>query len=124
MGIILSVLSVVVGYAAMAGLVMAGHFVTSRLMLTGPHPTPAYINVNLGIGLAAAIAGGLVCGWVAPHNPFIHAMVLAGAVGSMSVAMLLIGPQPGQPNWYPLAVMLGGVVGVLIGGALVGYGPL
>ncbi|MBA4802545.1 MAG: hypothetical protein H2040_11860 [Euryhalocaulis sp.] len=121
MAIGLSILSILIGYIVMAALVMGGHFLTSRLMLTGPHPTPAYINANLGIGAVAAFLGGVVCALIAPSFPMVHALILAGAVGSISATMMFSGPQPGQPNWYPLAVMGEGVLGVVMGGAVIAF---
>lgn len=119
MAIIFSILSILIGYIVIAAIVTWSHFLTSRFMQTGPFPTRNTIYVNLGVGLAAAILGGMIAAVIAPSYPMIHAMILAGVMGSVSAAMLMTGPQPGQPPWYPLAVMGEGVFGALIGGAII-----
>jgi peptidoglycan/LPS O-acetylase OafA/YrhL len=120
-----SIVAIIAGFLTTAVLVMAGTAVASAVMLPGRTagettvvPTP-YLSVNLVLSILAAIAGGYVCGWIAPRHPFSHAAILAGVFGLLSLyTAVTTGAAPGQPHWYPWVIGTICVAGVLAGGAL------
>ena len=79
----------------------------------------AYLAANLCFSLLSAIVGGYICGWIAPTNPLVHAAVLAALFGALSLGTAVTtGAAPGQPGWYPWAIGLIGISGVLVGGVV------
>jgi hypothetical protein len=78
-----------------------------------------YLAANLFLGLVSAVVGGYVCGWIAPSNPVVHAAILAGLFGVLSLATAVTtGAAPGQPIWYPWVIGVIGISGVVIGGVV------
>lgn len=125
MQILLSIASVIGGFLATAILVGVSNAVASAAFNTQPKPdSPAtvpstYLTANLILSLLAAVAGGYICGWIAPTRPIIHVLVLAGLFTTMSLlTAVTTGAEPGQPTWYPWVIGIIGLSGVLIGGAL------
>ena len=118
-----SILSILGGYVAMAAIVMIGTAIAAATMLPGgiagarkiQGPPPRdYLIANLGASLVAALLGGWVTARLAPHNPILHAAVLAAFLLAMSV--LSARSQAGkQPRWYPITIALIGVAGVMLG---------
>jgi hypothetical protein len=64
----------------------------------------------------AALAGAALAAWVAPWGPYVHAAVIIGLV--MVGAFMTMGQLP-HPQWFvpvaPLAVVLGGLFGAMVG---------
>lgn len=75
----------------------------------------SYLAANLGVSLVAAAVAGAGAARLAPRRPLAH----AGAVVLVLLALSVSGGSAadGQPDWYPLTVLLLGVLGVA-GGAL------
>jgi uncharacterized membrane protein YfcA len=111
-----SVLAVVGGYLVTAVLVVV--LVSLATMATrarAGEPNRAYLVLNLAGGLVAAMIGGLAASRIAPSAPMRHVLILAGIIllaGLTGVAS----PQPGQPSWYPYALLVIGPAGAYVGG--------
>jgi hypothetical protein len=119
-----SIAAVVGGFAVTVFLVTAGTAAAVATLLRRGSSNPAaavpaiYLAVNLALSLLAAVAGGLVCVWIAPKRPLVHAIVLAAIFETLSLATALTtGAQPGQPVWYPWIIGIVCVAGVIAGGA-------
>lgn len=88
----------------------------------GPGSPDAARALYLGLAVRGliAIAAGYLTAKAAPKSPFLHAAVLAGIVGFLSlsaIAGLRAGGGLQDPTWYPTAVLFIGSIGVLVGGA-------
>ena len=122
-----SILAVIVGYLAVAIIVMVTTMAAAAALIPGamaamrtrqrPTPTPAYLVANLACGFLAAVVGGYVAGVIAIVSPFAHAAALAALFAVVSLASSRGGrAELGQPAWYPLTILGIGVAGVLVGG--------
>jgi hypothetical protein len=84
-----SVLAVLGGFATMVILVGTATAVAVRVLLTTatpgtmPHPTPAYLAINLAYSGLFALIGGYATGFLAGRAPFAHAV----ALGSLTLLM-------------------------------------
>lgn len=121
-----SILAVVAGFLVTAILVMATSALAATafglpLMSTAETPTvtpsTGYLVVNLVCSALAAIAGGWVAATVGQRHPMAHAGALA-ALLAIGGAVGVASPQPGQPTWYPTALLVLGPLGALTGGFL------
>jgi hypothetical protein len=88
----------------------------------GPESPDAARALYAGLAIRGliAIAAGYLTAKAAPKSPFLHAAVLAGIVGFLSlsaIAGLRAGGGLQDPTWYPTAVLFIGSIGVLVGGA-------
>jgi len=126
MTILRSLGAVIAGFALMTALVIGGTFVAT-LVLSAPEAAPSgpYLVVNLLVSFGAAVAGGALTARLAPVRPALH----AGAIAVVMVAMTLPSPggpdaagTAGRPEWYPLVVLLTGLVGLGVGVWLAGRG--
>jgi hypothetical protein len=124
-----SVLSVIVGYVVVAIVVVVTTMLAAMALIPGarnamksgthPPPTRAYLVANLACSVLAAVAGGYVTAVMAIVAPLQHAAALAVLFAVVSLATSRGGrPQPGQPRWYPLTILVLGVAGALAGGWL------
>ncbi len=120
-----SVLAVVVGYVAMAIVVMITTVLAVRFLLHQPLtalrslPTqqlpPAYLVANVTGSAVAALAGGAVAAAVAADHPVAHGLVLAGFMLLMAVlSMRQMGSA--QPRWYR-ALLVTAMPALAAGGA-------
>ena len=73
---------------------------------------------NLGVAGVGAVIGGWLAARVAPRFPYAHAAALAALVGVIALPSLTGPSQAPQPGWYPAALALVAVLGVLLGGKL------
>ncbi len=121
MRILRSVAAVASGLGFMAATVRVGVLLASALV--GP-PQPsgaglsAYLFLNLVICGAGAILGGWLAARVASFAPYGHAAVMAAIVAVLTVSTATGAPAAGGPSWYPSALGLVAVFGVLLGGKL------
>lgn len=121
-----SILSVLAGFAAMTGLVMAATIVSARLMLgirgreemMKVKPTPKFIAVNLVYSAAFAVLGGFLTAFVAGRAPLSHAFALAGLLLIMAIFSHFQAAKSNQPKWYGFLLMLLGPACALLGGWL------
>ena len=120
MRILRSVAAVACGLGFMAATVRVGVLLASAVAGT-PQPSndglTAYVFLNLLICGAGAILGGWLAARIASFAPYGHAAVMAVIV-ALSVGTAAGEPAAGSPGWYPSALGLVAVVGVLLGGKL------
>lgn len=115
--ILRSAASIVAGFAAMSIIVVGGSALAAFATNAGDGRSPVYLAANLVVSVAGALLGGIVASAAAPVRPRLHGAVLALLTLAMSV-MSGLTPAPGQPRLYPLAIVIIGVSGVLIGTAV------
>jgi len=125
MRIMRSVAAIAVGLGFMAATVTVGTLVASVLIGVGtaddrPSATAmaTYLYVNLAICGIGAILGGWLAARIASFAPYGHAAVMAAIVAVSSITTVTGAPAPSQPGWYPSALGLVAVLGVLLGGKL------
>ena len=118
-----SVAAVILGFVVLT----LGSVLTGRLLLSlfgvepGMEPEVAFIFTSLGVRLAVTILAGFLAAWAAPRAPRLHAGVLAAILVFFSLASLAglsASGDPYGPAWYPIAMLVIGPVGVLMGGSL------
>jgi hypothetical protein len=107
MRILRSVASIVIGLGFLAA--------TTRVVaLVG--------GANVYLSLFAGVVGAVLAGWLtarlAPSSPYAHAATLAVIVAVISVPSSTGAPAASQPSWYPAAIGLTAVLGILLGGKL------
>jgi hypothetical protein len=73
---------------------------------------------NLLISVLAAVLGGYGAAFMAGRSPLLHAGILTAILFALSLVSVIQGPQPGQPAWYPSALMVIMPIGVMLGGYL------
>ncbi|MYA32145.1 MAG: hypothetical protein F4164_11765 [Gemmatimonadales bacterium] len=121
--ILRSVAAVILGFVALT----LGSVLTGRLLLSlfgvdpGADPGAAFIFTSLGVRLAVTVLAGFLAALAAPRAPRLHAGVLAAILVFFSLASLAglsASGDPYGPAWYPIAMLVIGPVGVLIGGSL------
>jgi hypothetical protein len=78
----------------------------------------AYLYLNLVACGVGAVLGGWLAARLAPFSPYAHAAVLAAIIAIVSIPSATGAPAPAQPQWYPAALGLIAVLGVLLGGKL------
>jgi hypothetical protein len=125
MRIMRSVAAIAVGLGFMSATVTVGTLVASALIGGGPadgKPSATamatYLYVNLAICGIGAILGGWLAARIASFAPYGHAAVMAAMVAVLSITTVTGAPAPGHPGWYPSALGLVAVLGVLLGGKL------
>ena len=125
MRIMRSVAAIAVGLGFMAATLTVGTLVASVLIGVGtaddrPSATAmaTYLYVNLAICAIGAILGGWLAARIASFAPYGHAAVMAAIVAVSSITTVTSAPAPNQPGWYPSALGLVAVLGVLLGGKL------
>ena len=114
MGMVRSIVAVIVGYMIFA----LGTFAFFRLSGQPPHaPAPVSVMLESSVcGMAFALLGGYVAGWLAGRRPFAHACAMAivlligaavslfatlgkGAVWSQLAALILMAPCALLGGW-------------------------
>jgi hypothetical protein len=110
--------AVVLGYVAMAAVVMLGTLAAGAFFRLDPAAQlpPEYLAVNFTLSLVAAGIGGWICAAVARENAWAYAFSLAAIVVLLSTIMAAVGPT--QPMWYFAALAVIGAAGVLAGAAV------
>jgi len=125
MRIIRSIAAVLAGLGFMAATATVGMLVSS-LALHRDNPevrlTPTAFSVFLYLNLVFYGIGGILGGWLAARigstAPYGHAAAMAAIVAVLAINAATAMPTPGQPGWYPSALGLVAVTGVLLGGKL------
>jgi hypothetical protein len=126
MRIIRSVAAIAGGLGFMAATVTVGTLLASAILgnptsADGKHSeavSTAYIVVSLLICGIGALLGGWLAARIASCAPYAHASVMAAIVALLSVTTATGAPAAGQPDWYPSALGLVAVFGILLGGKL------
>lgn len=108
--------AVVAGFVAMAVVVMVATAVGSQMpgIVKDGAATPLWLVINLSYSLAAAVIGGWVAAHLAPRRRWAHGAVLASFV-ALSWLLGGVQPMPGEPDWYPQAITVIGIAGILAG---------
>jgi hypothetical protein len=103
---------------AIVGTVIVGTLAAVAL-LAGPggSVSASYLLANLAVSFGAALLGGWLVARLAPRRPLTHAAVLAAVMAILTLPSLG-SPAPGQPSWYPVALLFIGVAGVACGAFL------
>lgn len=143
-----NIIAVIAGYIAMALFVMVGLTLAylimgaDRAFMTGSYEiTPLWMLVMFVVGAAAALLGGVVCAKVSRHRmaATIALSVVVAVLGGIMLAVQAASPPPSQeealrdgdtpnfeamsrartPMWIGVLNPAIGVVGVLLGGAMV-----
>ena len=124
MRILRSVAAIAAGLGFMSATVTMGTLVSSAL--TGGDPSTnqpgvesaAHFYINLVVCGIGAILGGWLAARIAAFAPYGHASVMAAIVAVLAITTLTGVPPAGYPDWYPRALGLIAVFGVLLGGKL------
>lgn len=140
-----AILGVIVGYIAMAVVVIAAFSVAfivignDRAFQPGTYDvTPLWLAIMFVVSLIAAVLGGVACSLIAKRGSKAPAglAVLVVVLGAWSAYSSTTRPDPGpraadvpvfeaaqqakQPLWVAAAIPVVGVVGVMVGAALTG----
>jgi hypothetical protein len=81
-------------------------------------PGRAYLALNFFVCGMGGLVGGWLTARVAPSSPYAHAAALAALVALISIPAATGAPSASYPGWYPGAIGLIAVLGVLLGGKL------
>ena len=109
MRLLRSILAIVIGLGFMAA-TTAVWAIVSR---AGASP-----YANLGVAAVGGVIGGWLAARVAPRSPYAHAAALAALVAVIALPSATGAAQGPQSGWYPAALALVAVLGVLLGGKL------
>lgn len=117
------VAAVVVGFIVLTlGSVLAGRGIVAAVGLGPEDPvTGSYLAWNLASRALVAMLAGYLTARAAPRKHFMHGAALAGLVAFMAAAALFglrAAGAPQDPDWYPVAMLFVGPLGVLAGAAL------
>src|SRR5262245_49262139 len=125
MRIIRSIAAVVAGLGFLAATTTVGRLVgqvafgESREGISAPASPDAYFYFTLVVLGIGAVIGGWLAARIATFAPYGHAAAMAAIVAVLTIELLAAAPpDPGQPGWYPSALGLVAVVGILLGGKL------
>jgi hypothetical protein len=125
MRFIRSVAAVIAGLGFMSATTTVGMLVTSvafgetRDGISAPAPPTGFFYVSLIVLGIGAVIGGWLAARIAAFAPYGHAAAMAAIVAVLTIELLAAAPPvPGQPGWYPSALGLVAVVGILLGGKL------
>ena len=113
-----SVGAVLAGLVAVMLIVIAGTLISVAVSGAAKgEPTRGYLVLNLAVSALGAILGGAVVAWLAPRRPWAHVAALAALM--ILLALPGLSGAPGQPAFYPLGVLSVGLLGVVLGAAIV-----
>jgi hypothetical protein len=124
MRFIRSIAAIVVGLGFMSATTTVGTLVASVMFgdsqkgISVPASPVGYFYVSLVVLGVGALIGGWLAARIASFAPYGHAAAMAAIVAVLSIQLATGPPSPGQPGWYPSALGLVSVVGILLGGKL------
>ncbi len=125
MRIIRSIAAIMVGVGFMAATTTVGMLVASVAFgdtqkgISPPTEPEGFFYVGLIVLGMGAVMGGWLAARIASFAPYGHAAAMAAIVAVLSIEVATAAaPTPGQPEWYPSALGLVAVVGILLGGKL------
>ena len=78
----------------------------------------AYLTLNLIGSLAAAVGGGYLAQRISRRDQLVAPAIMAAAMFLLTLGSVFGEPAPGQPSWYPMALLILGPGGALLGGLL------
>jgi hypothetical protein len=113
----ISVVAVIAGYAIFA--VSAG----ALFYLSGQDPhgeaTVPFMIVAVVYGVAFALSGGYVSGWIASRSPFTHGLIVAGIL-ALGAGISLLATVGNGPIWSQLTALTAMAPAAALGGYLRG----
>ena len=109
MGLVRSIVAIAIGLGFMAA-------TTAVWAIVSRGAASPY--ANLGVAAVGGVIGGWLAARVAPGSPYAHAAALAALVAVIALPSATGASQGSQPGWYPAALALVAVFGVLLGGKL------
>lgn len=125
MRVMRSVAAIVAGLGFMAATVTVGTLVASSVLGAGAadgKPSALALATSLYANLVICGVGAVLGGWlaarVASHAPYAHASAMAAIVAVLSISTATGAAAPEHPGWYPSALGLVAVLGILLGGKL------
>lgn len=124
MRIIRSIAAIIAGLGFMSATTTVGLLVASvafgdtRKGISPPTAPGGYFYVSLLVLGMGAVVGGWLAARIASFAPYGHAAAMAAIVAGLSIEVATGASAPGQPGWYPSALGLVAVVGILLGGKL------
>jgi MFS family permease len=123
MRMIRSVAAIGAGLGFMAATVTVGTLVASSVLRDGGGGPSAmavatFLYANLVICGVGAVLGGWLAARIASYAPYGHASAMAAVVAVLSISTATGVPAPAYPSWYPSALGLVAVLGILLGGKL------
>ena len=125
MRVMRSVAAIVAGLGFMAATVTVGTLVGSSVLgagAGGAGPSGVVLATSLYANLVIGAVGGVLGGWlaarIASYAPYGHAAAMAAIVAVLSITTAAGMPAADYPYWYPSALGLVAVVGILLGGKL------
>jgi len=126
MRVLRSIAAIVLGLGFMAATTAVWMIVANATLLPGgpdiAKPSAvrmaAFLYVNLVVCGMGAVLGGWLTARIAPSSPYAHAAALAAIVAVMAIPSVTGPPASAHPSWYPAALGLIAVFGVLLGGKL------
>lgn len=77
-----------------------------------------YLTINLVGSFAAAAGGGYLAQQISRREKIIAPAVMATLMFLLTIGSVAGEPAPGQPEWYPFALLVLGPGGALAGGML------
>ena len=121
-----SIAAIVIGLGFMAATTKVWMIVANATLLPGGSEVAkpsavrmaTYLYMNLVVCGIGAVLGGWLTARIAPSSPYAHAAALAALVAIISIPSATGAPAPAHPGWYPAAIGLVAVLGVLLGGKL------
>jgi hypothetical protein len=124
-----SIAAVIAGFGFMASTVMVGTILATALFLPGGlgatpgsavsvHVPLVFFLANLATSFFGAVFGGWLAARIGTAAPLAHAVGLAVLTAGLAAFSAYAPPAAGEPSWYPIAIGVVGVAGVLLGGKL------
>jgi hypothetical protein len=119
-----SIVAVVAGFIAVAGLSIATDEVLHILQVYPPWGVtmtdPRLYVLALSYRIVYTVLGGWITARLAPRSPMRHVMVLAiiGLIGGAAGVAVAIGRSDLGPLWYPVAIFLTAYPCTWLGGLL------
>jgi len=123
MRVMRSVAAIIAGLGFMSATVTVGTMVAAFVLGTGTgKPSAGALATSLYANLVICGVGAVLGGWlaarVASYAPYGHASAMAAIVAVLSITTAAGVPAPAYPDWYPSALGLVAVLGILLGGKL------
>lgn len=123
MRVMRSVAALIAGLGFMAATVTVGTMVAGSVLGAGDgQPSALAIATSLYANLVICGVGAVLGGWlaarVASYAPYGHASAMAAIVAVLSISTATGVPEPAYPSWYPSALGIVAVLGILLGGKL------
>ncbi|MFV1988894.1 MAG: hypothetical protein ACC682_16600, partial [Gemmatimonadota bacterium] len=118
-----SVAAVIVGFVVLTlGSVAAGRLIVGATGI-GPQDTVTmgFLLANLASRAFVAVVAGYLTSRAAPKKPLLHGVALAGMVAFLAVVALIglrAAGTASDPEWYPVAMLFVGPLGVIFGAAI------